>query len=102
MGRQWFWVLLPKQKDLGCRAETRHSRFSPIINRKFIGMTTQAGSLNDLLRFFQVLLQVAHERRAAGAHGGGIAGLCFAVLMNIRRGIIQMGGPKACKSCTHS
>jgi len=23
-GRHWFWVLLPKQKDLGCRAETRH------------------------------------------------------------------------------
>ena len=22
-GRKWFWVLLPKQKDLGCRAETR-------------------------------------------------------------------------------
>ena len=22
-GRQWFWVLLPKQKGLGCRAETR-------------------------------------------------------------------------------
>jgi hypothetical protein len=21
---QWFWVLLPNQKDLGCRAETRH------------------------------------------------------------------------------
>ena len=23
-GRHWFWVLLPKQKGLGCRAETRH------------------------------------------------------------------------------
>ncbi len=23
-GRQWFWPLLPKQKWLGCRAETRH------------------------------------------------------------------------------
>ena len=22
-GRQWFWLLLPKQKGLGCRAETR-------------------------------------------------------------------------------
>ena len=22
----WFWVLLPKQKGLGCRAETRHHR----------------------------------------------------------------------------
>ena len=20
-GRQWFWILLPKQKDLGCRGE---------------------------------------------------------------------------------
>ncbi|MDH4362279.1 MAG: hypothetical protein OEW33_16265, partial [Nitrospirota bacterium] len=23
LGRQWFWPLLPKQKWLGCRAETR-------------------------------------------------------------------------------
>ena len=23
VGRQWFWVLLPKQKDLVCRGETR-------------------------------------------------------------------------------
>ena len=22
-GRKWFWVLLPKQKDLACRGETR-------------------------------------------------------------------------------
>jgi len=27
-GRQWFWVLLPKQKDLGRRAETRHHQKS--------------------------------------------------------------------------
>ncbi len=25
MGRQWFWLLLPKQKWLGCRAETRQN-----------------------------------------------------------------------------
>ena len=25
-GRQWFWRLLPKQKGLGCRAETRQYR----------------------------------------------------------------------------
>ena len=24
--RHWFWVLFPKEKDLGCRAETRHYR----------------------------------------------------------------------------
>ncbi len=23
-GRKWFWVLLPKQKDLVCRGETLH------------------------------------------------------------------------------
>jgi len=27
-GRQWFWLLLPKQKGLGCRAETRQHRKS--------------------------------------------------------------------------
>ncbi len=27
-GRQWFWVLLPKQKNLGCRAETRQISFN--------------------------------------------------------------------------
>ena len=29
-GRQWFWVLLPKQKGLGCRAQTRQ-----LLNEKF-------------------------------------------------------------------
>ena len=28
-GQKWFWVLLPKQKGLGCRAETRHSQKIP-------------------------------------------------------------------------
>lgn len=42
-----------------------------------------------------MFLQVFYKRRAAGPHGGGIAGLCFAVLMNIGRGKIQMRGPKA-------
>jgi len=32
-GRQWFWVLLPNQKDLGCRAETRHLSYMLIIPR---------------------------------------------------------------------
>ena len=30
-GRQWFWVLLPNQKGLGCRAETRHLSYIQII-----------------------------------------------------------------------
>jgi hypothetical protein len=25
-GRQWFWVLFPKEKDLACRGETRQHR----------------------------------------------------------------------------
>jgi hypothetical protein len=25
-GRLWFWILLPEQKDLGCRAGTRHPK----------------------------------------------------------------------------
>jgi len=27
-GCQWFWFILPKQKDLGCRAETPASLFN--------------------------------------------------------------------------
>jgi len=30
-GRKWFWVLLPKQKDLVCRGETLHLIISQII-----------------------------------------------------------------------
>ncbi|HBP87148.1 MAG TPA: hypothetical protein DD706_05565 [Nitrospiraceae bacterium] len=30
-GRHWFWLLLPEQKWLGCRAETRQLSFMPII-----------------------------------------------------------------------
>ena len=26
MGRLWFWVLFPKEKDLACRGETRQHR----------------------------------------------------------------------------
>ena len=44
-GRQWFWILLPKQKDLGCRAETRQyfnivgalGRWVPAYNRGYDG-----------------------------------------------------------------
>ncbi len=57
-------------------------------------MTTHAASLHDWFGSFQVFARELHERHAAGSHGGRIAGLCFAVLMNIGCGIIQMRGPK--------
>jgi hypothetical protein len=30
-GRHWFWLLLPKQKDFGCRDETRQCSINQLF-----------------------------------------------------------------------
>ncbi len=47
VGRHWFWVLLPKQKDLVCRGETRQLSNMAIISMNKIMPLDNRGTLKD-------------------------------------------------------
>ena len=50
--REWFWVLLPKQKDLVCRGETLHLITSQMRYSNVFGKSNGAGV--QIRRFIEI------------------------------------------------